>query len=199
MNKNEIVQHKTIVFHQEMIVALAKSNADTAHALYFDDSDTHALINHMAFGLFGEVAEVMENLVEAKGRENLVEELGDCEFYLGRLAQLVNYNSLMLIHGVTPNLGGTTALNATCYAVIKAGNIMDAVKRLTTYEKELNVEDLAKAITGMAYCLESIRVNSNITRQECFEHNINKLGKRYSGGTYSNKSAQERADKTKGE
>lgn len=199
MNKNEVVLDETFEFHQKMIVALAKSNTDTVNALLYDLTDTHALINHMAFGLFGEVAEVMENLVEGKGRENLVEELGDCEFYLGRLAQLVDYNSLMLIHGVTPNLGSTTALNATCYAVIKAGNIMDAVKRLTTYEKDLDVEDLAKAIKGMAYCLESIRVNSNITRQECFEHNINKLGKRYKGGTYSNQSAQERADKPEGE
>ena len=43
--------------------------------------------------------------------------------------------------------------------------------------------------------MEGLRQGLGITRQEVLGHNIAKLSKRYSSGTYSDKHAQERADK----
>jgi hypothetical protein len=43
--------------------------------------------------------------------------------------------------------------------------------------------------------MEGLRQGLGITREEVLAHNITKLSKRYSSGSYSDKHAQERADK----
>ena len=43
--------------------------------------------------------------------------------------------------------------------------------------------------------MEALRQSYDITREQTIRANIAKLGVRYSSGTYSDKQAQERADK----
>jgi len=47
----------------------------------------------------------------------------------------------------------------------------------------------------LEFYMEGLRQGLGITREEVLAHNIAKLSKRYSSGSYSDKHAQERADK----
>lgn len=103
---------------------------------------------HMAIGMVGESAELLDAVKkfaiyrkEADG-DNIVEELGDFEFYLTGYKQTV------------PTLS-----------------------------------------TIFDYRLSQLYEAFEITREEVLEANIRKLAKRYNGLKYSDKSAQDRADK----
>lgn len=192
----QLVENKTSLFHIEMVEALAKNNEDFITGLTKAPNAGHNL--HMAIGIVGEVAEVMENIIERKGRENLVEELGDTDFYVRGLADSVGFKGVLTTFNIIPKVE-TRVIHIACLLTIKAGAIIDTVKRQGIYEKELDTSKLFEQLTGLLYLLEAIRVVALISRQECLEHNIAKLGKRYSGGTYTNQSAQDRADKLEGE
>ena len=79
----------TIVKHHEMVVALVKSGAQILESLTAEK--VHSL--HMAVGIAGESGELLDaikkHVVYNKplDRENVVEELGDLEFYLEGLRQ----------------------------------------------------------------------------------------------------------------
>lgn len=77
----------------------------------------------------------------------------------------------------------------------EAGEIVDCVKRWTVYNKELNRENLIEELGDIEFYLEGIRQRVGITREETLIHNMNKLGVRYSSGSYSDEQAQNRADK----
>jgi hypothetical protein len=197
--KTEIVPFKTISFHKDMVHALAKPERAIISGLVNQEDAAHIL--HMAIGVAGEVGELLENLLDELGRENLVEEIGDIEFYMRGLSQAIGYKDLLKSHKVIlgSDLAYSTAIKAATYASIRASQLLDAIKKMAIYEKALDKELAFKAFTGLLYCIESVRVAFDITRTECLEHNISKLGKRYSGGTYTNLAAQVRADKTEGE
>lgn len=86
---------------------------------------------------------------------------------------------------------------------IEAGELADAVKRHVIYEKDLDslhegqtlIQNIVEELGDLEFYMEHIRQLLNITREQTLAHNINKLGKRYTQGSYSNNSANERADK----
>lgn len=63
------------------------------------------------------------------------------------------------------------------------------------YRKELDRENVIEELGDLEFYLEGIRQGLGLTREECLEHNIRKLSKRYEGLKYSDKAAQDRADK----
>lgn len=71
-------------YHAELVAALAKPGADIVATL--TPASAHAL--HMAVGVCGEAGELLDAVkkyaiyVKPVDRENVVEELGDIEFYL---------------------------------------------------------------------------------------------------------------------
>lgn len=77
----------------------------------------------------------------------------------------------------------------------EAGEILDAVKKSAIYKKELDVENLIEELGDIEFYLEGLRQGLGITRELTIKANIAKLGKRYEGFKYSDKAAQERADK----
>ena len=77
----------------------------------------------------------------------------------------------------------------------EAGELGDAFKKHIVYEKELDMENVIEELGDLEFYMRAIRDSLGITREETLQHNLDKLGKRYSKGSYSNKSAQERADK----
>lgn len=77
----------------------------------------------------------------------------------------------------------------------EAGELFDAVKKAAIYNKPLDRENVVEELGDIEFYLEGLRQAYDITREETIEHNTNKLGKRYKGGTYSNDAAQARADK----
>jgi len=76
----------------------------------------------------------------------------------------------------------------------EAGELLDAVKKFTVYNKPLDRLNVVEELGDLEFYMEGVRQSLGITRQETIDGNIEKLGKRYAAG-YSDKAAQERADK----
>lgn len=78
----------------------------------------------------------------------------------------------------------------------EAGELLDAIKKQVIYRKPLDRENVLEELGDLEFYMEGIRQGLGITREQCLEANIAKLGKRYQGMIYSDGAAQERADKT---
>lgn len=78
----------------------------------------------------------------------------------------------------------------------EGGELLDAVKKYAIYNKPLDLENVIEELGDLEFYMEGIRLELGITREETLEANILKLSKRYEKG-YSDKAAQERADKPK--
>lgn len=76
----------------------------------------------------------------------------------------------------------------------EAGELLDAIKKHAIYQKPLDLENVIEELGDLEFYMQGIRAELGITREETLVHNISKLNKRYEKG-YSNKAAQERADK----
>jgi NTP pyrophosphatase (non-canonical NTP hydrolase) len=76
----------------------------------------------------------------------------------------------------------------------EAGELLDAIKKYVVYNKPIDLENVIEELGDLEFYMEKIRQNLGITREQTLVANIEKLGKRYANG-YSDKAAQERADK----
>lgn len=193
--------------HQEMVTRLAKPG----HAILDSMTPAKAHLLHMAIGISGEAGELVAGIVACNKRpqnlravsecyENIVEELGDIEFYVEGLLQGVG-----LTHdGVAKKLmdGENTepvevSFEITEGIAIYSANILDTVKKHVIYNKALDETALMDNLCGLEYHLEEIRMFAGVSREDALTHNIAKLTGdkgRYKQG-YSDKAAQERADK----
>ena len=77
----------------------------------------------------------------------------------------------------------------------EAGELIDAIKKATIYNKPLDVPNVIEELGDLEFYLAGLRTHLGITRNETLEANMKKLEKRYSAGRYSDKAAQLRADK----
>ena len=77
----------------------------------------------------------------------------------------------------------------------EAGELLDAIKKSVIYRRELDRVNVVEELGDIEFYLEGLRQELDISREECIKENINKLGVRYKGFQYSNKSAQDREDK----
>ena len=77
----------------------------------------------------------------------------------------------------------------------EAGELLDAIKKYTVYNKPLDLENVIEELGDLEFYMEGLRQGLGITREETLKMNYNKLSVRYSSGSYSDKQAQERADK----
>lgn len=78
----------------------------------------------------------------------------------------------------------------------EAGELLDAVKKYVVYNKDLDRENVVEELGDIEFFLEALRARLGIRREETILGNKRKLAKRYSSGKYSDKQAQERADKS---
>lgn len=76
----------------------------------------------------------------------------------------------------------------------ESGELVDAVKKHTIYNKPLDLANVIEEMGDLEFYLEGLRQILDLRREEILAHNIKKLTKRYQDG-YSDKAAQERADK----
>lgn len=81
----------------------------------------------------------------------------------------------------------------------EAGELIDAVKKFVIYQKDLDRENVVEELGDLEFYMQGLRDELSITREETLQANADKLGKRYSGGTYSDLDAQTRADKQNNE
>jgi NTP pyrophosphatase (non-canonical NTP hydrolase) len=77
----------------------------------------------------------------------------------------------------------------------EAGELIDAIKKAAIYNKPLDRENVVEELGDIEFYMEGLRQGLGITRDETITHNKKKLSVRYAGGKYSDKAAQERADK----
>jgi NTP pyrophosphatase (non-canonical NTP hydrolase) len=77
----------------------------------------------------------------------------------------------------------------------EAGELLDAVKRVTIYNKAPDIENIIEELGDLEFYIQGLRAELGITREETLQANIVKLSRRYETLTYSNQSAQERKDK----
>lgn len=76
----------------------------------------------------------------------------------------------------------------------EAGELLDAIKKHTIYNKPLDLENIIEELGDLDFYTEGLRQILGLSRDEILAHNIKKLSKRYQDG-YSDKAAQERIDK----
>ncbi len=77
----------------------------------------------------------------------------------------------------------------------EAGELVDAVKKIVIYHKEIDRQHIVEEMGDLEFYLEGLRQGLRITREEVIKYNINKLSKRYSLGSYSDEQAINRSDK----
>ena len=77
----------------------------------------------------------------------------------------------------------------------EAGELVDAVKRVAIYRKEIDIPNVIEELGDLEYYLAGVRRCLHIDREDTLRHNMVKLGTRYPGFTYTDKAAADRADK----
>ena len=87
-------------------------------------------------------------------------------------------------------------LHATIGISTEAGELLDAIKKHVIYGKPLDMVNITEELGDLEFYMEALRQILNINRQFTLEYNSNKLLARYPGYKYTDKAAQERADKT---
>ncbi len=78
----------------------------------------------------------------------------------------------------------------------EAGELIDAVKKLTIYNKPLDRANVVEELGDLKFYIQGIMNSLEITDEEVEEGNRAKLAARYAGLNYSDAAAQARADKT---
>lgn len=76
----------------------------------------------------------------------------------------------------------------------ESGEVSDCIKKHTIYGKELDRKNAIEELGDLEFYMAGLRQMLGISRRECLDANVVKLGARYKGG-YSDAAAIERADK----
>lgn len=77
----------------------------------------------------------------------------------------------------------------------EAGELLDAIKKHVVYRKPLDIENVIEELGDLEFFMAGIRMALDISRDATINYNMAKLSKRYQSATYSDQSAQTRADK----
>lgn len=77
----------------------------------------------------------------------------------------------------------------------EAGELVDAIKKHTIYDKELDRTNVVEELGDLAFYMQGIMTPLAITWHEVVNNNVAKLSKRYAKLTFSTQEAQDRADK----
>lgn len=184
------------ITHPELVKALAKPGADIAVSLMPQAAD----LWHHATGVAGECGELLEALIHGPqelDRINLIEELGDLEFYMEGMRQNIRITrqEVFAEDYYDPSLVAYDPFQSAVLLTIVGAHLLDLAKKVAIYNKDVAREDFKRLMAAFETHLFCIRASLNITREETIAGNIAKLQVRYSSGSYSNQQAQVRADK----
>lgn len=151
----------------------------------------HGNSMHAAIGIAGEASELFMSI----GRNHMVEECGDIEFYLEALIQNVDGIEAHLQPQLLPVMGLAAVLNAL---MVSGGELIDAVKKGWVYNKPLDLDAIGTHITMVRHALDCLYSYMGVTQHLILFINQQKLigpNGRYPLGVYSDAAAQARADK----
>jgi NTP pyrophosphatase (non-canonical NTP hydrolase) len=79
----------------------------------------------------------------------------------------------------------------------EAGELLDAVKKCIFYGKELDTANVVEELGDILFYVAMACNALGISLEQVMDSNFKKLSKRYSSGSFSEKEAQERIDKSK--
>lgn len=77
----------------------------------------------------------------------------------------------------------------------ETGELVDAIKKHTIYDKDLDYINIVEEMGDIEFALEALRQLLTISRDEVLSMNVEKLSTRYPSGSFSNAQAKARADK----
>jgi NTP pyrophosphatase (non-canonical NTP hydrolase) len=86
-------------------------------------------------------------------------------------------------------------LHAAVGVAGEVGELVDAIKKVAIYGKPVDRANVIEELGDLNFYMTAIQEMFLITDLEILDANAKKLGERYSSGEYSDKQAQERADK----
>lgn len=148
---------------------------------------------HAAVGLAGEAGEVLDLVLkyDDSRRDDLLNELGDVEFYLEAVRQALGITFPCL---GTPSGSQATPVEDAAFMSVCACSLLDAAKKLVFNSRDDKFEALHTEVFKMACFLDLVRSHFGITRQQTLDANIAKLSARYQGLEYSDEAAAARRD-----
>lgn len=182
---------KTIT-HIDMVAKLVKPGQDIIDGL----TPESAHLWHMGTGVSGEIGELLENLLEIGSHENRVEEFGDIEFFHQAIATSLKFDTMAESKWDTcPH----SNIHIQLHLAISGAALLDAIKKYAVYVKPLHRAEAVEQAGRVRYLLGRLYHSYGVTRTEALAGNVNKLftskKARYGSGKYSDKQAQDRADK----
>lgn len=186
------------ITHQQLVKTLVKPADDIISDLSVFTAD----LWHGATGVSGEAGELLDALLhppkDGYDLVNLEEELGDMFFYIEQIVQrsgvTIDWDTADQIAReaeISPDM----IIPIGASVSIHASQVLDSIKKAAIYNKTLDSELLTNQLTALVASLLTLCYLFGLPLRKCLEANIAKLSKRYEGLTYSDKSAQERADK----
>lgn len=198
-----------LITHPQLVAALVKPPLDILNSLSLDKVD----LWHGATGVAGETGELLEGIADKERSDldkidNIVEELGDIEFYVQQIRSRTNLHragaadDLALknhTEGAAEQHIKNPLLHLAVQAAIAGSQVLDIIKKGAIYNKDVDGHALMDAFFNLDVAMGGIRLLINVTRQEVLDANIVKLSKRYASLGYSDAAAQERADKVEPE
>ncbi len=188
--------------HSDMVTTLAKDGAVILASM--TALDMHIL--HMVIGIAGEAGELLDAIAIPVDTDNVIEEMGDCEFYMEGFRQgfgITRDETLNELTDAHKHFQDFTYCKNRARSLSIAGtDLLDLVKKGMIYRKAIPIKQYIERLTEIEFHMSAIRQHYSFTYGQTLTHNINKLVKgdgknkpRYEGGTYSDKAAQNRADK----
>jgi hypothetical protein len=149
---------------------------------------------HMAIGLAGEALELLDAQFRNKSNANIIEELGDLEFFVEGMYLAIG------VERIRP-LDLSVLTQEACYQelAIIAGDVLDTCKREFIYGKDLDVKTLVRALIEIDVILNSIYAFRHITMTLVQVANKQKLAARYKKFAYTDEQAINRNDKKEGD
>jgi hypothetical protein len=186
----------------EMQKSLAKDGEKLAEFSGKSPGVLHRL--HMAIGISSEVGEIIECITDpGMEREDLLEEIGDYEFYAFGLRDDIDLSREDVLNWLKDErLAMDSWGESMCEEnrmAAASGRVLDLIKKEWAYEQ--TVDYLAE--NGLIYWLAKLEeavmdicLAERVTRAEALEHNWNKLGQRYRDHKFTNEAAEARADKS---
>lgn len=142
---------------------------------------------HASIGMVGELIE----LRGAHSPDNLLEELGDFEFYFCAFHQVLGFQWIFNNGGERAALGLVLAQE---YLLDSAEFLLDQSKKVWVYGKEINKVHLEFGIANVQKNLNQVYHVLGVNRALVISGNMDKLRKRYPVG-YTDALAIERRDK----
>ena len=190
------MQHE--ISHSEMVATLIKNG----EVLVSETGPRDWELIHATIGIVGELGELFGGLDYAVTMNapldmvNVVEELGDLEFFLENFRTILSITRDDVLACETVCRVPPACLQMSAHMVIYGTELMDQVKKFVIYRKPLNREAIIVNLSKIEFLLTAFRYRVDVRYEDCLTANMAKLAIRYKGFQYSNEQAQNRADKS---